>query len=78
MRFVSWSHALFFFSCSDLPVVQAVGVTNTFVIPSPVITVGTAATGSGTSQQPQRGTDDIATQGLFVNRTDDSDDDYDN
>lgn len=43
-----------------------------------MITVGTAATGSGTSQQPQRGTDDIATQGLFVNRTDDSDDDYDN
>ena len=68
---------LFFSSCSNLPVVQAASVTNTVV--SPLITVATAstATGSGMSQQPQRGHDDIVTRGLFANRTDDSDDDYD-
>ena len=68
---------LFFFSCSTLPVVQAASATNTLIVPSPMITVATAATSSGTSQQSQRDANDITTQGLFANRTDDSDDDYD-
>lgn len=69
-------------NCSNFPAIQAVGITNIDTIPSPVITVAAAATamGSGMSQQLQRGGDDIATtvgHGLFANRTEDSDDDYD-
>ena len=69
-----------YFNSSNLLAVQAVGVANTAVVPSPIITVANTATGSGMSQQPQRGGDDIVTtmgQGLFASRTEDSDDDYD-
>ena len=59
---------------SNLPVIQATAVTNTLVVPSPMVTVTTGS--STTSQKPQMGAD-MATPGLFANRTDDSDDDYD-
>ena len=66
------------FNCSTLPAVQPVSVMNNIVVPAPTISV---AMGSSTSQQPAGGSDDIATtvaHGLFANRTEDSDDDYDN
>jgi len=75
----------FFFNnfSATLPVIQTVSVTgetNTVVAPTSVIAVTTTATGIGMSQQPQGGSDDITAvmgQGLFTNRTEDSDDDYD-
>ena len=62
-----------------MPAVQPVSVTNSVIVPAPTISVAMGS--SGTSQQPAGGSDDIATtmaHGLFANRTEDSDDDYDN